>query len=315
MICIRSCLGFSLCLSTCLGAAEQAVQIERLDEQTIECRKVDFAKTQEKNLVVRKLSKIGSSIFGTLAVVGSCYAYCKDGKKSQGAIPVGSLEELRKEVAELKLQIQGPKFGTGAWFKTIAWNFLLSPAFIMSVAEQLGQLGHRLASKVFYSPTVLWYMNGHTNLGKILDKLGENGLIQKSLVPGPFAKELEHHATMLDESAKSAIPVDHEYHIKRIVANFNRVVDDMTGLIAFMQYKADSWKSSSSSSLEISERARYLFNYTNSMSASLEIALSTESTQSDKKQMLLPMVKCFFAELEQVLVSSMRIEQEYQRAA
>lgn len=320
MISKRTCVGFSLFLAMSLGAVDPIIPIERLTDQAVEQCKTAFASAQEKNKLIRKIAKTGSYILGAAAAIGCSYAYCKRGSSLPVAAFSGSLEELRKEVAALKEQVQGPNFASKAWLKSMAWNILLSPTSVIGIAEHLGTLGLKLANRVFYVPTVCWYINGYTSLGEL-------GMGSKALVPGILAKELERNAMMLDDPSKMLIPFDHEYHKKMIIFNFNKVVADITGLVAFMQYNATLWnnknplphtpideyKFNQKRSLEALEQARYLFNYTNNMSSSLERALScNDSAQEDKKQLLVPLIKGFFAELEQILISFIHIEQEKQ---
>ena len=101
--------------------------------------------------------------------------------------------------------------------------------------------------------------------------------------------------------------VDYGYHKKRIVSNFNRVIADMTGLVAFIHHMADKWSSIAPISAEASDRAQYLEYITNKASESLEHAINDDA----KKQPTTAIIKEFFNELEQVLVSFARIEREY----
>ncbi len=309
MVSMRSCLMLSLCLSMGLVGSDAALQIKRLDEQAIELRKADFNKAQEKNGVLRKYTKAGLYIVATLALLGGGYAYFKSGHTVQLPIPdlpalTESQEELQKRFTALEKQLKSPKFGSSEWLKATAWNFFVNPIVIMGTIEQAALMGQSFLSKIFYSPTLDWYISEHTNLGKLLNKRDEHGTIHKILAPGTLAEELEHNAAELDGAIASAVPVDLQYHKNRVIANFNHVVDTMAGLIAFLQYKADS----SRINIEATERARYLFNYTNNTCISLELAL--KATEADKKQLLVPIIKGFFAEIEQVLVSFIRIERE-----
>ena len=301
MISIRPYVGILLSLSIALCAYTSTIGTDRLTEQLIEQRTKDFANAQEKNKVVRKFAKAGTYILGAISALGGLYLYYKSGNTIKVSVPTASQEELQKRVEALELLVKGPKFGSGSWVKSVAWNILLSPSFVMGIAEQAARLSSTLTNKLFYSPTLAWYLHEHTHLGRIIVRDDEHSMTQMVLIPGQWAKELVYNATILDEASKSTVPVDHEYLRHRVTASFNGIIADMSGLIAFMQYTAANCEASSKLYLEASERARYLYNYTNSMSTALEQALLT--TQSDKKQLLMPIVKGFFVELEQVLVS------------
>lgn len=311
MVLSRVCLGCLLFLGTGLTAIDQIIQIERLTEQSIEQRKIEFAKAQEKNKVTRTITKASSYLLAAAASLGIGYLLCKGDEPSQLSSMLGSEADLRKRLTELENLVKGPCFGSSGWFKSMAYNFMLSPTCIMTLVEQVARLGHVISHKIFYVPTLCWYVNGSTRLGTIANKMMENGITQKVLLPGALAKELDHNAKTLDDMSNAELKLgDMAYHQNRIISNINSVVQDMACLIAFMYYQTGIQSLSSPYKLEISDRARYLFNYTNSMIKSMESALRLLSQDQASRQLTLPIIKGFFAELEQVLISFTRIEQE-----
>lgn len=309
---IRIAMVLLFAMATVLSANEPAVSIKRLTDEFVEQKKVAFTCEQEKNNILRKVVGAGSACLGAVALLGGGYAYCKrramrasitcDQVVAKQNIAGYSPEKLKEIITYLLNKVKEPDFLSIAWLKSTAWSLILSPSGIMSVVEMLGTVGKVFCTKIFYKPTVSWYMNGHTkHIGKIVERSDKH-----SLIPSLLVKELEHNAQMLDESAKSIMPVDHEYYRRCIMASFSQIVEDVAGIVAFMQYRSCCL---TKLSVQARERAEHLFNYTNQMSDVLEHALELSQEQS-KKQLIVPFIKGFFTELEQVLVSFMRIEQE-----
>ena len=134
MISIRPYVGILLSLSIALCAYTSTIGTDRLTEQLIEQRTKDFANAQEKNKVVRKFAKAGTYILGAISALGGLYLYYKSGNTIKVSVPTASQEELQKRVEALELLVKGPKFGSGSWVKSVAWNILLSPSFVMGIA-------------------------------------------------------------------------------------------------------------------------------------------------------------------------------------
>ena len=295
-----------------------ALGISRLTEDMIRQKKVDFEAMQIKDAARRPWIKAGCYCAGTAVAIGSLYTYYQ-GEKLRPREAV-SFEELRCQVESLREMLNGPRFGSVTWFKTALFSFFVSPFFIVNVAENFAQKGFDFLQSVFYIATLKWYLQQKTNLGDIRIS-SEPGAIRKHLAHGVLVQELMHHAAILGKDAKSIVSIDCEYHKKRILALMDQLVDEMAGLIAFFKYKADLWNAGSDSEnrlgcciqygLEASERSRYLFNYTNNLCDSVEKSLALPSDCDDQQvTSVLTLLKSFFAELEQVLVSFSRIEQE-----
>jgi hypothetical protein len=247
---------------------------------------------------------------GLVGALGGGYALAQNDQAQTRPVPAGGIEELRKKIGELELQVQGPAFGSIDWAKSMAKNFLLSPLFLTLVVQGAHALGQKLARAVFYAPTLLWYVNDHTKLGTItLIDTSKDTMLGKNFVFGPLARELQHSVALLDGTAKNSVPVDYEYHKNGIINNFNSIVSELSGVVSFLQYKSTAGQANSRLSQEAYARARYLFNFTNNTCALLEKVLGSSPDTSAKKQPVSPIMQEFFSELEQVLVGFVRLEQ------
>jgi hypothetical protein len=278
----------------------------RLTDKTIEQRKVDFISSQEKNSTVRFYAKIACCCAVAAATAGGIYALCGDDALQ---VPAVTLEQLSKEVENLKIKLNVPNFGSYAWFKAAAMDFFFSPMFFVNTLQSLGKLGHKVANAVFYRPTLSWYIREQSKLGVITDLTTAQGVKQKIFAQGPLIQEIMHHAMAMEEATTTTSREQIDYHKRRIISNMNAVVKDMAGVIAFLQYKACVWNDSAVASIEAADRARYLFNHTNAMCDSLEPALAAQVDQESKKN-LRRILESFFAELAQVVVSFVRLEDD-----
>lgn len=311
--------------------------LARLEESAIEKHKISLITFFEKNAKLRTIIKNIGMCAGAAAAIGSAYYLFK-----HDAVPVvpqlpaePSLEQIAKQVdyhdkriAGIEQHIIGPHFGSLAWFKATAGHFFLSPVFFFTILEQVGVWGFNKLNDIFYSSTLAWYIQSHTQLGVLRDKVSEEGQLEKHLIQGPLSQELMHHITLVDDPSTSPIPVDIEFHKKCIIDNVKNLVDAMAGIIAFMQYKAELWNTmqvpmiqdkklrsiiiahNQTRSIQVQEIVRYIFNFTNDTCSALEKMLSLEQGSSDTKHSLLTLMKGFFVELESELIRFKLIEQE-----
>lgn len=295
--------------SICCCLANGLIGMSRLTEEMIIKRKADFVVSQERIATVRYYAKIGGYCAAAAATVGGLYFLCKTDHVPQ--ISPVTVETLSKEVEALKIQIQGPNFGSIAWFKSAAANFLLSHLFMLNMVERLAKAGYKFVNSIFYTPTLSWYLCQHSKLGIIKD-VNDDGIMKKHFAPGIVKQEIMYHLTKDDNAAQPAVKDAAQYHKGRIKTNINTIVDDVANLIAFLQYKVDLWNAASQqpAALEAADRARYIFNLTNSMVDSLESALMVQADWQEQKKLLLLPIKNYFVELEQVLTSFARFEDD-----
>jgi hypothetical protein len=338
MVLQRSCVTAVLIIS-CLGlVARPACGLARLEESAIEKHKAFLSMSFEKNAQLRTIIKNVGMCAGVAVAIGSAYYLFKHDEVVQVVpqLPTEpSLEQVAKlinyhdkRIAGIEQHIIGPQFGSLAWVKATAGHFFLSPVFFFTILEQLGVWGFNKLNDIFYPQTLAWYIQTHTQLGVLRDQVSEEGQLEKHLLPGPLSLELMHHITLVDDPSKSPIPVDIEFHKKCIIDNVKSLVDDMAGIIAFMQYKAEFWntmqvpkmqdsmlrsiiiKHNKTRSIQVQDIVRYIFNFTNDTCAALEKELALEQNSADAKRKLLALMKGFFVELESELIRFKLIEQE-----
>jgi hypothetical protein len=253
---------------------------------------------------------VGACAAGLLATCGVAYTWLGNHNCPRGTLPQNSLEELQRKMDALEQLMNGPKFLSSSWFKYAVWNYFLSPACVVGIGEFLiGNMIKKLSAQVFYDQTISWYLSS-TKLGELSVRQNGAGQYQRILVPGVVMQELEHHAAMLDDADKSSVPVDIVYHRQRIIYNINELFENLTGLIAFMYYNAELWSTDKRFVQEAAERARYLYNLSRGMADKIE-AVFADDVSAAKKQFVMPILKDFFVELEQVMVSFARIERDH----
>jgi hypothetical protein len=330
----RAALMFMIC---CVGLLSTSVYgLARLDESAIEQRKAALIDSFEKNAKIRTVIKAAGICAGAAAAIGGAYYFFKhDTIPVVPEVPINqSPAELAKQVAALRQEVSSlkhicntPNFGSIAWFKATAERFLRSPVLFLAIIEQAGVWGLNKLNTIFYRPTLAWYVLTNTQLGALHDVVHEDGQSEKHFVPGSLSQELMHHIMAIDDTSKSPVSVDIEFHKKCLVDNIQKVVGDMAGIIAFMQYKATQWSKhvpvvqdrtvrdliishNKTRSIQVQDIARYLFNYTNSTCAALEKALDALQGSSDTSHKLLTIMKGFFVELESELMRFKLIERE-----
>lgn len=304
------------CGFNCLYAPDcQVYTFDRITQDAVNKRKNVIKDQQSKSNFTKTCVKAGAAALAIIGGVGITYALFKRDSlnvgakellnESEAAIKV-TKEQLREEIKKLSERIEsGPQLGSWAWWKACFVNIALSPTIAVIVFKALGSLSDAVAKKLFFAGNAGSFVEQATQLGILAARPDEHGCTQETLVRGLIVKELEHSAELLDRmSIKSG--EEYEYHKKRININFNHVIADITGLIAFLYHMADEWSASKPLATEAHERAQYLMHIANKASNSLEQALSASSPKP-----VLSIIKEFFNELEQVLINVVRIENRY----
>lgn len=311
---IYSLISISCIAGMHAGSSHQYV-IERIKQEAVDQKKTLIKNQEAKSTFARKVTQAGIFALSVIGGVGIAYALFRN--KSQGAsaetehIVEGATkvtkQQLQQELKKLSEHIDsGPQICSWAWWKSCLINIVLTPAILVKLFKGIGSLSGLLSKKIFFADSPETYIEQATQLGVLAVRTNDQGILEKNLVKGAISKELEHSAIMLDKMNSTA---DNgiEFHKKSIVYSFNRVIADMTGLCAFIYHMADKWSSTAALSAEAADRAQYLQHITNRAGESLENMLNGVGN----KQPTISIIKDFFNELEQVLISFARIEREY----
>lgn len=315
-----------LCIG-CLGLFLTTHSLVRLDEPAIEQRKALLIASAEKNAKLRTIIKVAGACIGTAAAMGGIY-YCLGRKKAAVSGQQISLTPTLQELTKRVEAVERPRFGTWAWCKNAANNFIFSPVTFLTLLERVTIWGFDKLGTVFYTPNLSWFMRTHTQLGVLQDQISDAGQWEKHFVPGPLAQEIIHHAAMISDSEKSPVPVDSAFHKKCLTDSMTKLIDAMTGILAFMQYKAACWQEAvpaladeqlrvllvslhKTRSIQVQDIVRNIYNCTNATCQSLEDVLNdAEQTSASTKHSPLTIIKGFFVELEFSLIRFKLIEQD-----
>jgi hypothetical protein len=319
---------YGLLLILCFGYQNiQAVgySIDRINRDGIEARKAQIVALESKSDFTKAAIKVGAITLAAIGSVAVMYSLFKNKTGKLVGVVAGQcadaiaatvtkqpleekIEQLKEQIGQLKDKIENsPRFGSWEWWKSCFINLALTPGAFVPIFKAIGCAGDHIAKKLFFAGNVSDFLEQTTQLGVLSLRANASGVSEKVFIKGQYAQELEHSAERLN-NMDTTTGIDCEYHKKRIVYNFNRIIVDMTGLIAFMEHMADGWTASAAClATDAVDRAQYLEHITNKTSVSLELALNDTS----KKQSVTDVIKDFFNELEQVLINFAQTECEY----
>ncbi len=324
------------CFCIFITRAVQQPIVTRITEDAIGHEEDLIARAHEKNAVLRKTVRIGALAGAACGAVALMYAIFTSRKvpERSAATAARTLEEALVEITHLKGQVadiiskkNGPPFGSYAWIQSHLINFALSPVVIIDLLGVGRRVGTCLED-IFYPLTLAWFIRARTNIGSLaverVDGAHEKERQQAAtavaggsnivLVPGVLMREIEHSAAALDDAAtKNDETVDSESEYRReiIVANFNRLLDDLARVIAFMRYKVAGDTMAPAVRREAADRALYMLTLSNKTAAMLEQELGRQ--QRPASPALLALVRKFFAEIGYIFAGFVLLERSRER--
>ncbi len=333
---IRMCIGLIVCVYSIYAWTEQpAIQnaIGRINEDAI----VHYKSSLDRECKINKAVRLGIQGGTLLALLAFLYKneliknparWLFGNNANERADDIATLirktEKLEEDIKECMesqktLLSQYPhimaeteaSFGSLPWLKYHAkslWNSTKGMA-VLHMLLASGMYCKNKVNSIFHCNDLPWFITTHTHLGVLFTtnvKGGPSIALQKS---GLF-NELIFYAQKLDTDSDYA-DNQREYYTVNVLSIGKSLVEQITAVTAFMEYKIDSLSQQSEKTDCLYSCMRYVLNCSNNFFASLEKVLQQkQDKQQQVPSTLSQTAQEFIAEFEQTLVSFARIEKE-----
>lgn len=328
---IRMCIGLVVCIYSIYAWTEQpAIQnaIGRINEDAIAHYKSSLDRECKINKAVR-LGIQGGTLLALLAFLYKneliknpahwLFGNNADKRAADIATLVRKTEKFEEDIKECMesqktLLSQYPhiiaeteaSFGSLSWLKYHAkslWNSTKGMA-VLHMVLAAGMYCKNKVNNIFHCNDLPWFITTHTHLG-VLFTTNVKGRPSIALQKSGLFNELIFYAQKL--GADHGYTDDQrEYYIMNILSIGKSLVEQVTAVTAFMEYKIDSVSQQSKKTDCLHSCMRYALYCANNFFASLEKMFQQQQMQSTLSQT----VQEFITEFEQTLVSFARIEKE-----
>jgi len=255
---LRNKIKIVVIFSLILASAQQVVAydcIKKLDSAVIEQKQNEIAQELRYNSYLR------NGLKGAAAIAVACASYAIFNNRGEASIPAKNLSELDQEILSFWVRIIPLLKDTPKMSKTerlVGWGKSMRDMVISSAALQVG--ASLLAStygKIFYPVTASWFVQTRTHLNDCIAELRVYG----NVIHTSDAITADQYRTMYAETC-------------------NQLAQDISGLVAFMQYKIALFPSDSRIKEYATSVTDYLVATTNTFLDTMQRKLNEQDGSS-----------------------------------